>query len=84
VAALLAAGYTPQELLNLDGQGNLFQNLPPELGVSKPTDLFPKWGWRTLRLLRWLQRLYKRMKEPKQQTIKPQAKQQTKQGKKPS
>jgi len=79
VAALLAAGYSPQELFNLDSEGNLFQSLPTELGVSKPTDLFPKWGWRTLWLLRWIQRLFKRTKDPKPQTIQQQGKQKGKQ-----
>lgn len=52
VAALLAAGYSPKELFDLDGDGNLFQNMPPELKVKKPTDLFPFWGWVTLWLMR--------------------------------
>jgi hypothetical protein len=29
VAALVAAGYKPQEILNLDGEGNLFESFPP-------------------------------------------------------
>ncbi|GLO51344.1 hypothetical protein PPUN110474_27440 [Pseudomonas putida] len=55
VAALLAVGYSPQELFDLDGSGNLFEKLPSKL-VKKPTDLFPFWGWITLRTARGLGR----------------------------
>jgi len=55
VAALLAAGYTPQELLNLDGAGHLFETLPSDK-VNKPTDLFPFWGWITLKAARGIGR----------------------------
>lgn len=70
VAALVAAGYKPQEILNLDGEGNLFESFPPELGMRKPTDLFPPNGWRALKALRgfgrFIQSVVKRFsKEPR-------------------
>lgn len=54
VAALVAVGYKGKDLLNLDGEGNLFETLPSKLKVRKPTDLFPFWGWQALRLSRWV------------------------------
>ncbi|KPG91918.1 hypothetical protein AEQ67_28480 [Pseudomonas sp. RIT-PI-q] len=52
VAALVAVGYKGKDLLNLDGDGNLFETLPSKLKVKKPTDLFPFWGWQALRFSR--------------------------------
>lgn len=51
VAALLAVGYSPKELFNLDGSGNLFETLQSNV-VKKPTDLFPFWGWLALKAAR--------------------------------
>ncbi|WP_426215267.1 patatin-like phospholipase family protein [Pseudomonas sp. DWRC2-2] len=52
VAALVAVGYKGKDLLNLDGDGNLFEKLPSKSKVRKPTDLFTFWGWQALRLSR--------------------------------
>ncbi|CRM69684.1 patatin-like phospholipase family protein [Pseudomonas sp. 25 E 4] len=56
VAALIAAGYTGNDLLDADlsEPKHLFNRMPLGTKVKKPTDLFSGGGWGWLRLIRLL------------------------------
>lgn len=56
VAALIAAGYTANELLDpdLSNPQHLFNRMPASTKAKKPIDLFSVSGWKFLRLIRWL------------------------------
>jgi predicted acylesterase/phospholipase RssA len=51
VAALVAAGYKAEELVNLETREHFFSHNAEELGFDQPTAIFPGNGWRSLR--RW-------------------------------
>ncbi|MCV4272094.1 patatin-like phospholipase family protein [Pseudomonas capsici] len=52
VAALIAAGYKGQDLIDPISRTHIFQTVAPKYGFSKATDLFSPNGWRMLRAIR--------------------------------
>jgi len=50
VAALVAAGYKADELVNLETREHLFSHSAEKLGFEQPTAIFPGKGWKTLRM----------------------------------
>ncbi|WP_429346234.1 patatin-like phospholipase family protein [Paraburkholderia sp. Clong3] len=49
VAALVAAGFSGNDLVNLNTGKHLLDNRYGDMDCSRPRDLFGKWGWRKLR-----------------------------------
>ncbi|MGV7242391.1 patatin-like phospholipase family protein [Caballeronia sp. M23-90] len=54
VAALVAAGFSGEDLVNLRTGKHLLENKYDDMEFSRPRDLFGKWGWKRLR---WVGRL---------------------------
>jgi NTE family protein len=54
VAALISAGYKGKDMVDPLARTHIFQTLAAKHGFNKPTDLFTKGGWRTLRAIRYL------------------------------
>ncbi len=50
VAALVAAGYKADELVNLETREHLFSHSAETLGFEQPTAIFPGNGWKILRM----------------------------------
>lgn len=48
IAALIAAGYTGEELVDPEKETHLFQTITPKLGINRATDIFSKKAWRIL------------------------------------
>ncbi len=51
VAALVAAGFKANELVNVEAKHHLFSHRANALGFHQPTDIFPGSGWRRLKII---------------------------------
>ncbi|CAM3356297.1 hypothetical protein BZK31_20735 [Pseudomonas floridensis] len=54
IAALIAAGYTGEELVDPENKTHLFQTVTPRFGIYRATDIFSKKAWRILTIGRAL------------------------------
>lgn len=48
IAALIAAGYTGEELVDPENETHLFQTITPRFGINRATDIFSRKAWRIL------------------------------------
>lgn len=53
ISALVAAGYSSNELLNTEDCSNIISSLGGRFGLRTPTDLFSRKGWTFIRALRF-------------------------------
>jgi NTE family protein len=56
VAALVAAGYRGEDLINPKTKNHIFRTVAPKHGFHKATDLFTRNGWMILRFIRYFTR----------------------------
>lgn len=52
IAALVAAGYSGDELVDPDNQSHLFESITPKFGIHRPTDIFSEKAWKILKAAR--------------------------------